>query len=114
MKPGARGDTMICNSLVDEYIEVAFGTGPMKNESEYSWFHADILKQTDSPLRREPGERDAGRAQLREAADGAWPRAQSESARRKLPSHTAPYIRHFNLFRRHMPRASAREKEKDA
>lgn len=46
MKPGARGDTAICSLLVDEYIEVAFGSGtsPMKNESEYSWFHADTLK----------------------------------------------------------------------
>lgn len=47
MKPGGEGrKTAICSLLVDEYFEVAFGggTGPMENESEYSWFHAGTLK----------------------------------------------------------------------
>lgn len=70
------GSIMIRSLLVDEYFKVAFGggTGPMENESEYSWFHAHRHEYTriqTRGLRREPGERDAGRAQLREAAAGS-------------------------------------------
>jgi len=96
--------------LADEYLEVAFGDGTgwktkvnttPRRQYSYTDSHGD--------LRRKPGERDAGRAQSRAAAAEVWLRAQSESARRKLPSRIVPYIRHFNLFRRHMPRAKERD-----
>lgn len=87
---------MICSLLVDEYFKVAFGggTGPMENESEYSWFHAHRHEYTQIQTRccglgREPGERDAGRAQLREAAAGSGHgpkvKAPGESYRPVLP-----------------------------
>lgn len=53
-------------------------------------------------LRREPGERDAGRAQLREAAAGSGHGPKVKAPSESYRPHTAPYIRHFNLFKRHM------------
>lgn len=111
---GARGNSVWAVLWPTKYFEVAFGggTGPVENESEYNFMQAHSYTDSHWGSRREPGERDAGRAQSRAAAAEAWPRAQSESARRKLPSRTVPYIRHFNLFSRHMLRARARAKER--